>query len=125
MQLILQWGESMAASSNSATRKWKRIKVDIRVRMRRAEAAESESSVVRTYELSAGGMSVYATEALKLGTMVKAELSLPAVAERFDITAVVRNRRGFRLGMEFVELPENVKVEIERYLAAEAGVVVI
>jgi len=110
---------------DSATRKFKRIKVDIRVRMRRAEAPETESSVVRTYELSAGGMSVYAAEALALGTVVRAELSLPAVAERFEVTAVVRNRRGFRLGMEFVDLPGRVRVEIQRYLAAEAGVVEI
>jgi c-di-GMP-binding flagellar brake protein YcgR len=115
----------MGVDVDSAVRKFKRIKVDIRVRMRRSEASEAESSVVRTYELSVGGMSVYATEALKPGTMVRAELSLPPVAERFEVTAVVKNRRGFRLGMEFVDLADNVKVEIQRYLAAEAGVVEI
>jgi c-di-GMP-binding flagellar brake protein YcgR len=91
--------------------------------MRRLDASEAESSVVRTYELSMGGMSVYATEALKVGALVRAELSLPGVEERFDVTAVVRNKRGFRLGMEFVDLAENAKVEIQRYLAVEVGVV--
>ncbi len=81
--------------------------------------------MVRTYELSVGGMSVYAAEALPLGTMVRVQLLLPTLAEEFDIAAVVRNRRGFRLGMEFVDLPERVKAEIERYLAAEEGVVEI
>ncbi len=110
---------------DAATRKWKRIKVDIRVRMRRWDEPEAESSVVRTYEISAGGMSVYAAEALSIGSMVRVELSLPALTEKFDITAVVRNRRGFRLGMEFVDLPETVKAEIQHYLATEEGVVEI
>jgi c-di-GMP-binding flagellar brake protein YcgR len=110
---------------DAATRKFKRIKVDIRVRMRRADAPEAESSVVRTYELSVGGMSVYATEALKLGSVVRIELTFPGIAERFEVMAMVRNRRGFRLGMEFVDLADRVKAEIQRYLEAEAGVVEI
>lgn len=110
---------------DAATRKWKRIKVDVRVKMRQSDAPEASSSVVRTYELSVGGMSVYASEMLAIGDVVRAELSLPTVAKRFEVTAVVRNRRGFRHGMEFVDLPESVRVEIERYLTMEAGVVKI
>lgn len=110
---------------NAATRKWKRIKVDIRVRIRRWDEPEAESLVVRTYEIGVGGMSVYATEPMPVGTMVRAELSLPTVADSFDIRAVVRNRRGFRMGMEFVDLPHTTKDEIQRYLTAEEGVVEI
>lgn len=110
---------------DAAVRKWKRIKVDIRVRIRRWDEPEAESYVVRTYEIGVGGMSVYAAEALSIGTMLRVELLLPALTEKFDITAVVRNRRGFRLGMEFVDLPDNVKAEIQRYLATEEGVVEI
>jgi c-di-GMP-binding flagellar brake protein YcgR len=110
---------------DSATRRFKRIKVDVRVRMRPSGEPETANSVVRTYELSTGGMSVYATEALDLGTVVRAELQLPAVKERFELTAVVRNRRGFRLGMEFIDISDPTKVAIERYLTAEAGVVEI
>lgn len=110
---------------DAATRKWKRIKVDIRVRIRSAESPEAASFVVRTYELGAGGMSVYAAEALAVGNVLQVELTLPTAAERLELTAVVRNRRGFRVGMEFVELPEPAKAEIQCYLAAEAGVVKI
>jgi c-di-GMP-binding flagellar brake protein YcgR len=110
---------------DSATRKFKRIKVDIRVRLRRWDQPEAESFVVRTYELSIGGMSVYGTETQPVGTMMRVELSLPGLPEKFDITAVIRNQRGFRLGMEFLDISNNVKSEIERYLAAEEGVVEI
>ncbi len=110
---------------DAATRKWKRVKVDIRVKIRRWDEPATESSVVRTYELSVGGMSVYAVEAMPVGTMVHVELSLPAAQDVLEIQAVVRNQRGFRLGMEFVDLSVAGKAEIQRYLTAEEGVVEI
>ena len=58
-------------------RRWKRVKVDIRVRLRRWEEPEENSSVVRTYELSEGGMSVYASETLEIGTVLLVEMALP------------------------------------------------
>ena len=86
-------------------RRWKRFKVDIRVRMRRWEEPEETASVVRTYELSEGGMSVYASETLEVGTVLQVEVALPGAAKPLRLRAVVRNRRGFRCGMEFVDLP--------------------
>jgi len=109
---------------DAATRKWKRIKVDVRVRIRRVDEPESTTSVVRTYELSRSGMSVYASEALEVGAVVWIEFALPDSGE-FGIKAVVKNRRGFRLGMEFVNLPESQAVAIERYITAVEGVVEI
>jgi len=109
---------------DAATRKWKRIKLDVRVRIRRLDAPEVATSVVRTYELSRGGMSVYASEALEVGAAVWIEFVLPDAGE-FVLKAIVKNRRGFRLGMEFVDLPESQCLAIEHYIAAVEGVVEI
>ena len=106
-------------------RRWKRFKVDIRVRLRRWEDPDDTASVVRTYELSEGGMSVYASEALELGTFVLTQFSLPGSEERVRLRAVVRNRRGFRCGLEFVEVPAAVRSEILRYLGTVEGVIEI
>ncbi len=103
-------------------RKWKRVKVDIRVRLRRWEEPEETATVVRTYELSEGGMSVYASETLEVGTaMLVGYYRYPVQPEALRIRAVVRNRRGFRCGMEFVDLPAEARSEILRYLAAAEG----
>ncbi len=110
---------------DAATRKWKRVKVDVRIRIRRWDEPGAAASVVRTYELSRGGMSVYASESLEVGTLVWVGLSLPTATTDFEIKAVVRNRRGFRLGMEFVNLPIKEAVAIENYIAAAEGVVEI
>jgi hypothetical protein len=106
----------------AAIRKWKRVKVDVRVRLRRWDEPETATSVVRTYELSKGGVSVYASEILEVGSVVWVGFALPDSVE-FGIKAVVRSRRGFRLGMAFVDLLESERIAIENYLAAVEGMV--
>jgi c-di-GMP-binding flagellar brake protein YcgR len=102
-------------------RRWKRVKVDIRVKVRRWEEPEEATSVVRTYELSEGGMSIYASESLEVGTFMSIEFSLPTTANPLHVRAVVRNRRGFRCGMEFVDISPAASQEVLRYLVATEG----
>ncbi len=114
-----------SAEVNAPVRRWKRVRVDVRVKLRRWEEPEEAAVVVRTFELSEGGMSVYASETLEIGTFLLAEFSVPSAEHDLRVRAVVRNRRGFRCGLEFVGLPEAVKAEILRYLGAIQGVVEI
>jgi c-di-GMP-binding flagellar brake protein YcgR len=107
---------------SSAERRWKRLKVDIRVRLRRWEEAEDAASLVRSYEMSEGGMSVYAPGRLEIGTFVVVAFSLPAESYVLRIRAVVRNERGFRYGLEYVDLADADRFEIVRYLGSLAGV---
>ncbi|HVJ04507.1 MAG TPA: PilZ domain-containing protein [Candidatus Saccharimonadales bacterium] len=113
------------ADVDAPKRKWKRVKVDVRVRIRRWEDPDHMGAVVRTYELSEGGMSVYASETLDVGTFLMAELGLPGSTEQLRLRAVVRNRRGFRCGMEFVDPPPAARAEIARYLKELADVIEI
>ena len=104
-------------------RRWKRVKVDIRVKIRRCGDPEASATVVRTYELSEGGMSVYALESLEVGTLLAVEFSVPTSQDALHLRTVVRNRRGFRCGMEFVDISPNASHEVMRYLAAAEGAV--
>ena len=110
---------------NAPVRKWKRVKVDIRVKLRRLEEPEEANTVVRTFELGEGGMSVYASETLVAGTLMRIEFSVPTSNHTLRVCAVVKNRRGFRCGLEFVDLSEETKTEILRYLGAVQGVLEI
>jgi c-di-GMP-binding flagellar brake protein YcgR len=96
--------------------------VDIRVRLRRWEEAEEAAAVVRSYELSEGGMSVYAPERLEMGSFVVVAFSLPPEENVMRIRAVVKYRRGFRCGLEFVDLSATGRMEIAKYLESLAGV---
>jgi c-di-GMP-binding flagellar brake protein YcgR len=110
---------------NAPVRKWKRFKVDIRVRLRRWDEPEEAVTVVRSYELSEGGMSVYASESLEVGTAMQVAFSLPGTERGLRIRAVIKNRRGFRCGMEFVELDAGARDAILRYLGSLVDVIEI
>jgi c-di-GMP-binding flagellar brake protein YcgR len=107
--------------SSAAERRFKREKVDIRVRLRRWEEKEDAATVMRTFELSEGGMSVYAPDKLDVGTFVLLAFSLPPEDKALRIRAVVRNRRGFRCGLQFIDLPDADRLEIAGYLGSIAG----
>jgi len=106
-------------------RRWKRFKVDMRVRLRRWEEPEESATVVRSYEMSEGGMSVYASETLGPGTFMMLAFQLPGMEQGMRLRAVVRDRRGFRCGLEFVDLTVVERTEILRYLASLVDVIEI
>lgn len=110
--------EAIAAKigMNAPVRKWRRFKIDIRVKIRRTEEEESAVSVVRSHVISEGGMSVYATESLEIGTPVEVEFWLPGSSRELRLRALIRNRNGFRCGMEFVELTAADRMLIHGYL---------
>ena len=103
---------------SSAERRWKRVKVDLRVRLRRWEEKEDAARPMRSFELSEGGMSVYAPDVLEVGTFVMVALSLPPEERALRLRAVVRNRRGFRCGLEFIDPPDAARLEIARFLGS-------
>jgi c-di-GMP-binding flagellar brake protein YcgR len=97
----------------------------MRAKLRPWETPDEAASVVRTFELSEGGMSIYAGETLVVGTRLIAEFSLPNGKGLLKINAIVRNRRGFRCGLEFVDMAEYERTEICRYLSTLADVIEI
>jgi hypothetical protein len=96
----------------------------MRVKLYRADDANGEAMVVRTFEMSEGGMSVYIAETLELGTRLLVEVSLPG-SKAFRIPAIVRNVRGFRCGLELPEIEGEHRAAIARYLNTLADVIEI
>jgi c-di-GMP-binding flagellar brake protein YcgR len=101
---------------NIPLRKWRRSKIDVRVKVRCLEEPDNPVVVVRSYALSEGGMSVYAPGSLEVGTSVLVEFWLPGTARDLRLPAVIRNRCGFRRGMEFTELAVADRMLIRDYL---------
>lgn len=96
-------------------RRFRRFKSDFRVKLLFEVDGRKQSEVVRSYEFSQGGVSVYAPVAPQEGELVL-ELTLPGKQDALRVKAIIRNRRGFRYGMEFAELTK----EQEEVLAAYA-----
>jgi c-di-GMP-binding flagellar brake protein YcgR len=112
-------------TTHSPTRKHKRQKVDIRIKLRVVGAGDADVFTVRSFEMSEGGMSVYSSETLELGLHLIAEFELPEVTAPLKMEAVVRNQRGFRCGLEFVDLSDEDRSKILLYLETLPGVIEI
>ena len=102
--------------SSEADRRYKRMKVDVRVKLWLDPAGEGSAMVVRSYEMGQGGMSVYAPEQIELSAPVVVGFALPASEKALRFSAVVRNKRGFRYGLEFVGVSDAERAELARYL---------
>jgi hypothetical protein len=99
---------------NAHARKWQRFKIDVRVKIRRSKDPDN-AVVVRSDLLSEGGLSVYTPESLEIGASVLVEFSLPGTP-KLQLRALIRNRCGFRCGMEFMDVAPSDRTLIRRYL---------
>ena len=82
-----------------STRRWQRHPVDLPVRVAVDKNWFSTTVVSgRGTELSEGGMCLYAGILLKPGDLLEVEFRIPC---RLRMTAVVRHRSGYCLGLEF------------------------
>ena len=104
---------------SAALRRWKRVKMDVRVRLWR-EQTDGVVVVLRSFELGEGGMSVYTPEPMALGTMVRVSFSLPN-GDLLHLHAIVRNQRGFRCGLEFVKLGDTDRAALARFVERSQG----
>jgi len=98
--------------SFDAERRWPRFKLDVPVRV--VAQRESKTLIVdgRGNEVSEGGLAIFVGMEAKLGERRWVEFTPPYSSDPLRVPAVVRNRSGYRYGIEFdaENLEENEKV---------------
>jgi hypothetical protein len=96
------------ADSGPEGRRWNRHKIDVRLKVL---IGGPEGNVVfgRGNILSQGGMGAYIPHSLTIGTELLLQVSFPYSHTEVTLKAVVRNCEGFRYGLEFRELSEDVR----------------
>jgi c-di-GMP-binding flagellar brake protein YcgR len=93
----------------SVERRWTRYKVDIRLKVTLAGSAASSGrnfTFGQGSDVSEGGMAAYIPSELNVGDVVGIEFVLPYSKEAITLRAEVRNRNGFRYGLEYVLISE-------------------
>jgi c-di-GMP-binding flagellar brake protein YcgR len=95
----------------NSIRRYGRISADISARIFREGFSPS---LARAHDISCGGLSLYAPVELKEGDVVKVAFELPHSRMQFGVSAVVKNRNGFRYGVEFTNLAPEEFAEITR-----------
>jgi c-di-GMP-binding flagellar brake protein YcgR len=98
----------------SMGRRGDRQEVDFRIRLLYSINGVQESVHGRGSDLSEGGMSVYAAAEVNEGVHVHVEFTLPYSRNMLLVEAVVRNKQGYRYGLEFLTLSASQREEITR-----------
>ncbi len=102
----------------STVRRYKRYQIDVGLQIRYTKDGVTSSLRARGSDIGAAGMSAFIPAELDLGQTVSMTLTLPYSSEQLRLTAVVRNRSGFRYGVEFFSPSERDRSIIERCCTA-------
>jgi hypothetical protein len=95
-------------------RRWPRLPLDVPIRVIVHKPSKTRVIVGRGNELSEGGMALTAGVELRLGDETEIEFTPPYSGAPIRIRGVVRNRSGYRYGMEFVAADEQELQEVQR-----------
>ena len=83
-------------------RRWQRLKIDVPLRVIAIRPDKTRIVSGRGTEVSEGGLAVAAGIELRIGDEMWVEFTPPYSGEPIRVRAVVRNRSGYRYGVEFL-----------------------
>ena len=103
-------------------RRWDRHKVDLRLRVTTSQLDGASNCFGRAHSLSLGGLGAYIPANLAVGAEIGVELTLPNSNNEVKLKARVRSCDGFRYGLEFVEISQEIqRVIVKTCSIAEAA----
>lgn len=111
------------SSGNSAgggreLRRSPRYNVDVRLRL--IVAKDGKSAVVhgRGNDISEDGLALFVAHDFEVGQRVEVEFTLPYSRQPLRVWIAIRNRNGYRYGVEFLNLSQPQRLEIARLCKA-------
>ncbi len=112
-----------AAATEIPGRRWYRYPVDLSLRVQVPTSTGLEYMLAHGRDVSQGGMAVYVPVELNIGDTVLLELIFPGLPEPVTLSASLKNRTGFKYGVEFVsptaEQQATILGNIHRVLTAQ------
>lgn len=94
--------EETLSIQHSRMRRWPRYAVSVSLRMRVPTGSGQEYMLAHGRDVSQGGMAVYVPVELEVGQTVLLELIFPCHQQPVSLSATVKNRTGFKYGVEFL-----------------------
>ena len=107
----------------SPARRWTRYKLDVPVRVITQHSSKTTVTSGRGKDISEGGMGVFAGVELSIGERVEIEFT-PPYGLPIRVQGLVRNRREYSYGVEFLAFSERQQESVARLrevLRAAAG----
>jgi c-di-GMP-binding flagellar brake protein YcgR len=101
-------------------RRWTRYAIDVQVRAVVKSGSQSRTVHGRGSDISVGGMALYLATELVIGEVIEVDVTLPYATVPFHAVAVVRSRRSYQYGVEYVNLSPAARAGIQRACASLA-----
>lgn len=95
--------------SDADERRWERHKVDLRLKVTTSQLEGASNCFGRAHSLSLGGLGAYIPANLSVGAEIGLSLMLPHSSNEVQLKARVRSCDGFRYGLEFVEITQEMQ----------------
>ena len=104
-----------SSQERAVFRRWQRYRLNIPIRLIYTHEGTSKIVSGRGNDMSEGGVLVFAGLELKTGDEVSIEFTPPFSAGPVRAKGIVRHRRGYNYGVEFVQETEADKESTERF----------
>jgi hypothetical protein len=111
-----QPGKALKSSSGRRLRRHPRYRSEFPVGVILFSGQEHHRLAGHCRDLSEGGIGVLIAEDLALGEVASLAFSLPGRPQPWDLRAVLRHRRGYHYGFEFIALDDQQSKDLAGYV---------
>ena len=111
-----QPGKAFKIATGRRQRRYPRYRSEFPVTVTLLSEGKHESLSGHCKDLSEAGIGVLIAAELKLGEVAALAFSVPRIPEPWDVRAVLRHRRGYHYGFEFLSLSDHQNRRLAGYL---------
>lgn len=104
----------------ATVRRWKRYHVDVRLKVSYKKDGKVTVAFGQGSDVSEGGMAGYIPIEQTKGDYIDIEMTLPYSPTPIKVKAAIRNRNGFRYGLEYIQIENADREALLRSLKALA-----
>ncbi|HVP64662.1 MAG TPA: PilZ domain-containing protein [candidate division Zixibacteria bacterium] len=97
------------------SRRFLRYEIDVRATVTISDDDGLKKLSVRTIDIAEGGMALVCPVDLPTNSSLQIEVKLPETGDVLKIRGLVRNRSGFRFGIEFLRIRDDQQRIIRQY----------
>jgi hypothetical protein len=110
------------AETERRRRRHSRYLADFRVTVSHLSGNQFQKIEGRCRDLSEAGIGVLLANELKSGEVAGLLFSLPKSSDPWEVRAVVRHRRGYHYGFEFLSLTEHQRAALRNHFTGMAAI---
>jgi len=109
-------GKAIKHAAERMRRRHARYRCEFPVVVNLLEGKEHHRLNAHCRDISESGIGVLLAEELTLGDVATLSFSLPGVSQPWDVRAVLRHRRGYHYGFEFLSVADRQARVLNSYL---------